>query len=192
MEPSSHAIITSRLELGLSRVEMADEVLDFYTRNAVHLSPWEPPPLQGFWTAAYHRERLSKAEGEAAAGAALRWWLRLRDNPQTLVGTVGLSAIARGPFQSVFLGYALDGSLQSQGLMHEALDAVAKHAFSEALNLHRIQANVRPENQRSLRLLERLGFEREGFARDYLYINGAWRDHYLYALRNENFIGVPN
>jgi ribosomal-protein-alanine N-acetyltransferase len=102
-----------------------------------------------------------------------------------------LSAIARGPFQNTLLGYALDGDLQGQGLMQEGLSAVIAHAFSEEINLHRIQANVRPDNLRSLRVLERLGFEREGFARDYLYIHDKWHDHVMLALRNADFKGIP-
>jgi ribosomal-protein-alanine N-acetyltransferase len=75
--------------------------------------------------------------------------------------------------------------------MREALHAVIEHAFSPAVHLHRIQANVRPENGRSVRLLQRLGFEDEGLAREYLFIDGAWQDHRMFALRNADFRGVP-
>jgi ribosomal-protein-alanine N-acetyltransferase len=107
------------------------------------------------------------------------------------VGSIGLNAIARGPFQNTLLGYSLEGKLQGQGLMQEALSAVIAHAFSAEINLHRIQANVRPDNLRSLKVLARLGFEREGFARDYLFIHDKWHDHIMFALRNENFKGIP-
>jgi ribosomal-protein-alanine N-acetyltransferase len=166
-------------------------VTDFYQRNGAHLAPWEPPKPEGFHTEAFQRERLVKAEGEAAADSAVRWWLSLREQPDILVGSIGLTGIARGPFQNAMLGYALDGQLQGQGLMHEALEAVIEHAFSPAMGLHRIQANVRPENLRSRHLLEKLHFDHEGFARDYLYIDGAWRDHLMFALRNERFNGIP-
>jgi ribosomal-protein-alanine N-acetyltransferase len=102
-----------------------------------------------------------------------------------------LSQIARGPFQNAMLGYAVDADCQGQGLMREALQAVIAHAFSPAVHLHRIQANVRPENARSVALLQRLGFEDEGLAREYLFIDGAWRDHRMFALRNRAFVGVP-
>lgn len=59
------------------------------------------------------------------------------------------------------------------------------------MHLHRLQANVRPENRRSAALLQRLGFEEEGLAREYLYIDGAWRDHRMFALRNAGFAGAP-
>jgi ribosomal-protein-alanine N-acetyltransferase len=166
-------------------------VVDFYQRNTAHLAPWDPPIPQGFRTEAFQRERLKKAECEALVGTAKRWWLCPFDKPHLLVGNIGLTSIARGPFQNAMLGYSLDGTLQGQGLMREALLAVIEHAFSSAMCLHRIQANTRPENLRSLRLLQRLNFEHEGLARDYLFINGAWRDHLMLALRNEGFSGIP-
>jgi ribosomal-protein-alanine N-acetyltransferase len=88
------------------------------------------------------------------------------------------------------LGYSIDAAAQGRGLMREALAAVIAQVFSARVDLHRLQANVRPENARSLILLKRLGFEREGSARDYLHIDGAWRDHEMFALRNPDFRGV--
>jgi RimJ/RimL family protein N-acetyltransferase len=96
--------------------------------------------------------------------------------------------IVRGAFQGCNLGYALDGTCQGQGLMHEALRAVLDEAFSPRLNLHRIQAGVRPENHRSLAVLARLGFRGIGLARHYLFIHGDWRDHQLFELINPSFV----
>ena len=189
---TTHSVIsTSRLELVPARVELTERVVGFYKRNDLHLAPWDPPRPEGFHTEAFQRGRMVQAEVDAAAGTARRWWLCLRDESHILVGSIGLTAIARGPFQNAMLGYALDGNLQGQGLMREGLAAVINYAFSSEMYLHRIQANLRPENLRSLRLLEQLGFEREGFARDYLFIDGAWRDHAMLALRNAEFNGMP-
>ena len=69
--------------------------------------------------------------------------------------------------------------------MREALEAVVAHAFSKhGMHLHRIEANHQPHNARSAAVLARLGFERQGFAKDYLFINGEWRDHVMTALIN--------
>jgi ribosomal-protein-alanine N-acetyltransferase len=164
MSTSRSAISTSRLELVTARVDLSARVVDFYKRNDLHLAPWDPPRPEGFHTEAFQRARMVQAEGDAAAGTAMRWWLYLRNEPEVLVGSIGLTAIARGPFQNAMLGYALDSPLQGQGFMREGLAAVINHAFSSEMYLHRMQANVRPENHRSLRLLEQLGFEREGLA----------------------------
>jgi len=191
MSTTNSAISTSRLDLVPARVDLAERIVDFYKRNALHLAPWDPPKPEDFGTEAFQRERLVQAEVDAVAGTAMRWWLCLRNQPHVLVGSIGLTAIARGPFQNAMLGYALGGQFQGRGLMSEALAAIINFAFSSEIHLHRIQANVRPENLRSLRLLEQLGFEREGFARDYLFIDGTWRDHAMLALRNGEFTGIP-
>lgn len=105
-----------------------------------------------------------------------------------LVLDVGLSNVVRGLFQAASLGYRTAGAHQGQGLMTEALHALIDHAFHH-LNLHRIMANYQPWNAASARVLEKLGFEREGYARHYLYIDGAWRDHVLTAKSNPNWRG---
>jgi ribosomal-protein-alanine N-acetyltransferase len=84
------------------------------------------------------------------------------------------------------LGYSVDQAHEGQGIMREALEAALDEVFSERCLLHRVQANVRPENCRSIALLERLRFEREGRSRNYLFIDGAWRDHLNYARLNPN------
>lgn len=182
-------IHTPRLELIPASIDLAKRVVEFYQRNEPHLTPWEPPKPLAFDTEIHQRNRLAQAEQAAKDGTAVRWWLCLRNEPNVLVGSIGLTAIVRGGFQNAMLGYAIDEKFQGQGLMQEALAAAIEYAFSTELNLHRIQANVRPENLRSLKLLERLGFEREGYAKDYLFIHDAWHDHVMFALRNENFKG---
>lgn len=190
--PPPDVILQSpRLRLLAAHEDLAASVADFYARNARHLAPWDPPSPPDFATEPVQRERLLKAVVDAAAGSALRWWLQPLDVPGLLIGSVSLSQISRGPFQNAMLGYAIDAVHEGRGLMREALQTVVAHAFSPSFNLHRIQANVRPENRRSVALVKRLGFEDEGLARDYLYIDGAWRDHRMFALRNAAFVGVP-
>jgi ribosomal-protein-alanine N-acetyltransferase len=104
-----------------------------------------------------------------------------------LLGQVHFSNVVRGPLQGAMLGYSLDGAEQGRGLMHEALTAGIGEMFSERVMLHRLQANVRPENLRSLALLVRLGFGAEGLARHYLYIDGAWRHHLMMSRVNPRF-----
>ena len=191
MQANLPLLTTARLVLAPAHEDLAINVIEFYQRNELHLARWDPPKPANFLTEEFQRKRLRQAVADFEAGTAMRWWLYLQGKPNVLVGSIGLSAIARGPFQNALLGYALDGELQGQGLMQEGLSAVIAHAFSTEINLHRIQANVRPDNLRSLRVLERLGFEREGFARDYLYIHDKWHDHVMLALRNEDFKGIP-
>jgi ribosomal-protein-alanine N-acetyltransferase len=184
-------IATERLQLWPSDPALAHAVAAFYRRNRTVHERWSPSAVDALFTADGQSERLAKAATEAAAGTALRWWLTERDDAtQQVIGTAGLTQLARGPFCSTQLGYAVDTQREGRGLMREALQAVLAHAFGP-LGLHRVQANARPDNTRSLALLERLGFEREGLARDYLFIGGAWRDHLLTARRNPGFGGPP-
>jgi ribosomal-protein-alanine N-acetyltransferase len=81
------------------------------------------------------------------------------------------------------LGYSLDGAAQGKGLAREAVGAVVDYAFA-TLGLHRIEANYQPNNDRSGKLLRSLGFVVEGYARDFLFIDGGWRDHILTSRTN--------
>jgi len=93
-----------------------------------------------------------------------------------IVSLVTLNEIVRGPFQSAFISWNVDHAEEGKGIATEAVSHVLQSAREE-LHLHRIEANIRPENIRSRRLAEKLGFVYEGTSRNYLFVDGAWRDH---------------
>lgn len=103
----------------------------------------------------------------------------------SLVGYVSVGNVVRGAFQSATLGYAAFCGHEGRGLMAEGLRAVVDLAF-DVLELHRVEANIQPGNARSLALVQRLGFEREGYSPRLLFIDGDWRDHERWALRTDN------
>jgi len=181
-------LTTARLRLQAPDPAQAAAVADFYRRNAAHFAPWDPPLPPDHATPEVVQRALDDGAEAFAIGRGLRWWLTPADAPDRVIGSVHLSGVVRGAFQSCNLGYALDAACQGQGLMHEALRAIIDTAFSPRLNLHRIQAGVRPENHRSLAVLARLGFAEIGLARAYLFIDGAWRDHRLFDLTNPSFV----
>lgn len=180
-------LLTSRLVLAASEPALIAPVLDFQRRNATHFAPWDPPAPRGFYTQDFQRDRLQQAAEAFVDGTGYRYWMMLRNEPGRVVGTAHVSQVSRGAFQSAMLGYALDAPLQGQGLMHEALQALIDEMFGGTVNLHRLQANHRPENHRSAAVLARLGFRTEGVCPDYLYIDGRWRDHVTTALINPAF-----
>ena len=102
------------------------------------------------------------------------------------IGSVEISRIARGNFQSAYLGYRIAASERRQGYMTEALQLALRHAF-RALGLHRVEANIEPGNEASIALVRRAGFTREGFSRRYLKHGGRWRDHERWALLREDW-----
>lgn len=105
---------------------------------------------------------------------------------EQLIGIIGISQIVRSASQAAYLGYNIAEAQQGKGYMTEALTGAIELAFGP-LNLHRLMANYRPANLASGRVLAKLGFAREGFASDYLMVNGRWEDHILTALTNPHW-----
>ena len=103
-----------------------------------------------------------------------------------LVGVVNLSEIVRGTFRSAYLGYYAFAPYNGRGYMKQGLVLALRRAFKE-LRLHRVEANVQPENEASIALVRGLGFRREGFSPRYLKIAGRWRDHERWAITAEEW-----
>lgn len=178
------SIETERLLLYPPEPAFAAGVARYLRTNRHHFAAWDPRRPSDAFTAAGQNKRLAQAATDIADGRSLGWWLFLRDQPGTPIGQMNFTQVSRGISQSAMLGYGIAHLHQGHGLMSEALRAGLAEVFGPRVKLHRVQANARPENLRSLALLERLGFQREGLARQYLYIDGAWRDHVMTALVN--------
>lgn len=133
----------------------------------------------GYWRKPRLRTERLELECWEAGETAVRFRLR-RDGE--VIGTANLTQIFRGPFRACYLGYGLEEAHRGQGYITEALREIVRYAFEE-LGLHRVMANYEPHNEASARVLERLGFVKEGVAEDYLFIDGAWRTHVLTSKR---------
>lgn len=178
-------IDTERLRLELAAPEHAAALAAHFARNREHFARWDPPRGE-VATVEYWTRSLAASVREFGEGHTVRLVAWLLDAPGVLVARVNFSQIARGAFHSCMLGFAVDREFEGRGLMREAAEAGIGWLF-EAMNLHRVQASHRPENERSRRLLQRLGFIPEGLAREYLFIDGAWRDHVITARLNPRF-----
>jgi len=144
-----------------------------------HLTPWEPQWPRDELTRSAFRRRLRHYQREQREDLGYAF-LILRERDDRLLGGMTLSNVRRGVTQAAALGYWLGLGHVHQGYMTEAVKAILPFAFQE-LRLHRLEAACMPANQASIRVLERCGFEREGYARRYLRINGVWEDHILYS-----------
>ena len=102
------------------------------------------------------------------------------------VGVVNVNEIVRGAFQSAYLGYYAFLPHAGRGLMWQGMQQVIQHCFKE-LRLHRLEANIQPQNERSIALVQALGFSKEGYSPKYLKISGRWRDHERRAIRAEQW-----
>ena len=156
--------------------------------NESWLSHWEPShavPWRDRHTPPAYRAMRRAVLQRARLGTSLPFAIRVEGR---LAGQVTLDNIVRGALRSGYLGYWIDREVAGRGMASLAVALVCDHAFG-AVGLHRVQADIRPENEPSRRLVERLGFQREGLLRRYLDIDGDWRDHFAYALLADDLPG---
>lgn len=181
-EPLDVRLETPRLLLALAAPNAVQQVVAYYVENRAHLEPWEPHRPAGWLDETAVRARLAHAREELALDQSLRLLLFARSDGR-MIGTCNFTQIVRGPLQACVLGYSLAQREQGKGYMTEALGAAIGLVWS-FLRLHRVEASYAPTNERSGRLLRRFGFVVEGYARDYLFTGGVWRDHIRTALTN--------
>jgi ribosomal-protein-alanine N-acetyltransferase len=144
------------------------------------LAPWEPTWPPDDLTRAAFRRRLRRYARESREDASRPFFV-FRAEDGALMGSCILSNIRRGVAQAGTLGYWIGQAFAGKGYMTEAVKGMIGYAFDE-LGLHRIEAACLPSNEPSRRLLTRVGFTEEGYARAYLKINGRWEDHVLFGL----------
>ncbi|WP_115718139.1 ribosomal protein S5-alanine N-acetyltransferase [Gallaecimonas mangrovi] len=178
---------TERSIIEVLPAEDAPLLLRFYLKNQQHLAPWEPIRDDDFLTLSHFRQQLEAAQAAFARQSEFRF-VALDKKRQQVLGVANFTAVARGAFQACFLGYSLDEQLQGQGLMAEILRPCIQYLFND-IGLNRVMANYMPANERSARVLDKLGFEKEGYARRYLKIAGQWQDHVLTAKVNNQALG---
>lgn len=155
----------------------ADEFLAGVQASRPLHHPWVTPPASAEAFAAYAARALMP-DFEA--------FLICRREDGAVAGVANLSQIVRGLFQSASLGYFVFAPFARQGYMTEGLGLVLSQAFGP-LSLHRVEANVQPENFASKALAQRLGFRLEGFSPRYLKIAGHWRDHERWAILSDEW-----
>jgi ribosomal-protein-alanine N-acetyltransferase len=148
--------------------------------SQIFLTPWEPTWAYDALSRSAFRRRLKMYRTELRQGVT-HSFLIFRAADDALLGGITLSNLRRGVAQTATLGYWIGAPHARQGYMTEALRAVLEYGF-QRLGLHRVEAACLPSNQASRRLLLKSGFQEEGYARDYLRINGSWQDHQLFAI----------
>jgi [ribosomal protein S5]-alanine N-acetyltransferase len=176
------------VELHPLRRRDADEWSRLRRANEDWLSPWEPSspvPWSDRHTPATYRAMRRAVTRRARLGTSVPLAVRVEGR---LAGQVTLDNIVRGAMRGGHLGYWIDRRVAGHGMASLAVALVCDHAFG-AVGLHRVEADIRPENLPSRRLVERLGFRQEGLLRRYLDIDGDWRDHLAYALLAEDMPG---
>ena len=177
---------TARLQLRLGTTDDIPAILHYYRVNRAYLAPFEPQRPTSFYTRDFWKTVLAARESDFYGDQGVKLLIFLQTEPDQVIGTINLNTIVRGAFQAATLGYGLSAQHQGQGYMTEAGKRLMTYAF-DTLKLHRVMANYMPHNHRSASVLKRLGFQIEGIARDYLFINGQWQDHVMTSLINLNW-----
>ena len=175
-------ITTARTQLHLLVPENAHLAQTYHEVNRVHLEPWEPQRAADFHSEASFLSMAERSQGAFLAGTEVKF-IAVDRVSEKMVASCSFTNIVKGPLMACNMGYSVAQTLQGQGLMHEVASASIRYMF-DVQGLHRIMANHMPSNVRSERLLARLGFEREGYARAYLKIAGQWQDMVLNSLIN--------
>jgi ribosomal-protein-alanine N-acetyltransferase len=180
------SITTERLIVRMANRKDRDACLDYYRRNREHLTPYSPTWPDNFFTASYWERQIERNINEFYSDQSVRMFMFEQDKPNVVIGNVSLSNIVRNAAQFCFLGYGLAEDKQGQGYATEAVRGMVHYAFTK-VKLHRVMANYIPTNERSGNVLRRAGFAVEGYARDYLFLNGKWQDHIMTAIVNPDY-----
>lgn len=159
------------------------EVLRFYISNKEYFEPFEPKHDKNFYTIEYQKTILSLEYNEIIKGNILRYWLYEKENTKKIIGTISFQNITGMPFKSASIGYRLDRMYWGKGYAYEACKKGLEIIFNN-YKLHRIEANIMPNNSQSIKLINRLGFTYEGIEYSVIKINNEWEDHYRFSLIN--------
>jgi [ribosomal protein S5]-alanine N-acetyltransferase len=162
----------------------AGALLELLLRNRRHFAATEPLRDDDWFTLQRQRHEIEQQAAARTAGQSLAFGV-FADG--VLAGRIALTSIVRGAFLNAYLGYAIDREHTGRGIGTAAVSQAVDHAWDGGL--HRVQAAVSPDNAASLRVLEKVGFRREGLARRYLRLAGLWTDQELWAITTEDALG---
>ncbi|WP_128382046.1 GNAT family N-acetyltransferase [Streptomyces cavernae] len=171
--PQNHLAVSDRVGIRHFRYEDSDEFTARARESKDLHHPWLFPPVTAAAFATY-AGRLIKDPAKAG-------FLVCERATGAIAGFININNIVEGAFLSGALGYGAFAHAAGRGLMTEGLNLVVEHAFGP-LGLHRLEINVQPGNTASIALARRCGFRLEGFSPDFLFIDGAWRDHQRWAI----------
>lgn len=178
--PAGPVLVGATVTLRMPRSRDFREWAKLRGESRAFLEPWEPRWTRDELEPAAWRQRLRRYRADFARGTGISFFV-FENRSGSLTGGITLGNIRHGAAQSASIGYWMGERFAGRGLMGEALELVIEHSF-RTLRLHRLEAACIPDNNRSVRVLEKAGFTREGLLRSYLKINGSWQDHFLYGL----------
>lgn len=184
-------LVGERVGLRLASLQDISQIAGFFSANRENFAPYVEVPTPQMLAPEHLAQQISLDHQEFIHDLSCRMWIELPgEKAGHLIGSVSFFNFLRGPLQTCTLGYQIDQRFEGRSLMREALQLGIGYMFGTQ-NMHRICANYAVDNQRSAGLLNRLGFLPEGYARDYLCVDGRWRDHILTSRINPGQAQYP-
>lgn len=175
------AIQGNKISIRVLNSDDASDLLEYYTRNKDFLSKFEPHRDEEFYTVEVQKQSLIENYKEFIKGEGAHFGIY---KSEKMIGRIRIYNIVHGVFRSAFIGYSMDEQYQGNGYMKEAVSLVVTYAYEE-LGLHRIEATTLVDNEKSQRVLKACGFNELGICKEYLHINGKWRDHVIFYKNNK-------
>lgn len=171
----------NKISIRVLNSDDARDLLEYYTRNKDFLSKFEPHRDEEFYTVEVQKQSLIENYKEFIKGEGAHFGIYKEEK---MIGRIRIYNIVHGVFKSAFIGYSMDEQYQGNGYMKEAVSLVVTYAYEE-LGLHRIEATTLVDNEKSQRVLKACGFNELGICKEYLHINGKWRDHVIFYKNNK-------
>ena len=171
-------LTTDRLELKVLNTDSAPLILDFYKRNADIIEQYEPIIGEDFYTLNHQKALLDFEYKNILKLAVIRYWIFEKDHPDKIIGTISYRNIVRPIYSCCTIGYKMDRDYMNKGYCTEAIKNTIP-IITDDIGIHRIEAFVLPDNYASIHLLNKLGFEKEGYIRDKIMIKDKRMDHLL-------------
>lgn len=175
---------TDRLDLRVLDETYSKDILEYNLKNKDFWKNWETKREDKYYTIDYQRSFIMKEKEKILNKQILRLYI-FEKNCDKIVGSILVSNIIKGSFLSCYLGYKLDKDYIKKGYMYEALVETIKIIFND-YEIHRIEANILPNNISSINLIKKLGFKELCIEPSFLKINGEWRDHIHFVKLNSN------
>ena len=177
---------TDRLLIQTSNMDLAPKMLEYYSENEEFFNKYEPTHTSRYYTLEFQTMMMQQEVSNMENLTSAYYYFSLKDDPEKIIGSISFVRIRPEPYASVIFGYNLHEDYQGHGYCTEACAASIKHVLSIA-HIHRIESRVLTTNEKSIHVLERLGFFHEGFEKASILINGEFRDHLRYAYLNEDY-----
>jgi ribosomal-protein-alanine N-acetyltransferase len=170
------------VNLKILTTDDAKDMLNYYIKNKEHLRRYEPTREEWFYSIEAQRQILVENYKQFLNGVGICFGIYRNEK---LIGKIQISSIVFGVFKSGIVGYSMDSEKQGNGYVKEALKLLMKYAFDK-MGIHRIEASTLVDNLRSQSVLKSCNFSKLGLNKNYLFINGKWRDHITYYCTKEN------